>query len=463
MRITFYGAARTTTGSMHMLEVNGSRVLLDCGLYQGKRKEAFERNRNLPFEARSVDACVLSHAHIDHSGNLPSLIKSGYEGPVLATPATRDLCEIMLLDSAYLQAKDVEYVNKRRRRQGKNPFEPLYAAEDVLRALERFKPVPYEDPVEVAPGVRMIFHDAGHILGAALTVLEITENGRTRRMLFTGDMGRPDMPILRDPVLVRDIDLLITESTYGNRVHPPRADVQKSLEELCRKIASRSSRLIIPAFSVGRTQQVLYFLNELWQEDRLPEIPVYVDSPLSTKATLVHQKHPECFDSEMLERLSERESPFSLDRVSYVTETEDSKKLNDMGGPVIIISASGMCEGGRILHHLKHSVEDERHIILIVGYQAEHTLGRRIVHHEGPIRIFGEQYELRAEVHSIQALSAHADRVELLRYLQEMGPEVDRAFVVHGDPDQQEPFAGALAEMGARNVLIPEPGQSVEI
>jgi len=463
MRITFHGAARTTTGSMHLLEVNGSRLLLECGLYQGKRKEAFERNRNLPFDASSVDACVLSHAHIDHSGNLPSLVKSGYRGPIYATPATRDLCEIMLLDSAYLQGRDVEYVNKKRARQGKNPFEPLYGAEDVTRALAQFRPLPYGEAVEVVPGVRATLHDAGHILGSALVALEVSEGGRTTRVLFTGDMGRRNMPILRDPVVVRDVEVLLTESTYGNRTHPCHEDVQRSLQELCEKVVSRGSRLIIPAFSVGRTQQVLYFLNELWLEGRVPEIPVYVDSPLSTRATRVHRDHPECFDAEMLERLRERESPFSLDRVTYVTDVADSKRLNDIRGPVIIISASGMCEGGRILHHLKHAVEDERHVILIVGYQAENTLGRRLVHRQNPIKIFGEQYTLRAEVHSIQALSAHADRNELLEYFRQMGPEVRRAFVVHGELDQQEPFAEALAESGAREVLIPERGQTVEL
>ena len=463
MRITFHGAALTTTGSMHMLQVNGSSVLLDCGLFQGKRKEAFERNRNLPFDARSVEACVLSHAHIDHSGNLPSLVKSGFRGPICATPATQDLCEIMLLDCAHIQEKDVEYVNKKRIGQGKNPFEPLYVAEDVRRTLKHFEPVPYETPAQVAPGVRVTFHDAGHILGAALSVLEVTEDGAARRLLFTGDLGRPHMPILKDPVVVGDVDLLITESTYGNRLHPQHEDVMRSLEEICRKVISRASRLVIPAFSVGRTQQVLYFLNELWQARGVPEIPVYVDSPLSTKATQEHLKHPECFDEAMLELLRARESPFSHDKVTYITETEDSKRLNDMRGPIIIVSASGMCEGGRVLHHLKHSVEDERNVILIVGYQAENTLGRRLVHRQNPIKIFGDEYTLRAEVYSIQALSAHADRSELLAYFEQMGPEVERAFVVHGDPDQAQPFASALLELGARDVLVPQSGQSVEL
>ncbi len=463
MVVHFLGAARTTTGSMHLLEVNGRQVLLDCGLYQGKRKEAFEKNRNLPFDAASVNVCLLSHAHIDHSGNLPSLVKSGFKGQILATPATRDLCEIMLLDSAHLQVRDVRYVNKRRRRQGKNPFEPLYVAQDVTRTLRQFQPVPYETPTEVVPGVQVTYHDAGHILGAAIMSLEIRENGRSGRLVFTGDLGRRGMPILKDPVVVQGADWLITESTYGNRLHPPGEDVKASLLELCNKVIRRRSRLIIPAFSVGRTQQLLYLLHELWADGQLEEVPVFVDSPLSAKATRVHDDHPECYDQETLALIRKDEEPFSLGRVRCVADVEESKRLNRMAGPVIVLSASGMCEGGRILHHLKHSVEDERNIILIVGYQAQHTLGRRLVRRQSRIRIFGEEYTLRAEVHSIQALSAHADRDELLEYFRQMGPRVEKAFVVHGDVDQSEPFAEALAELGAREVTVPEMGQAVEV
>ncbi|MDP6439634.1 MAG: MBL fold metallo-hydrolase [Candidatus Brocadiia bacterium] len=463
MRIQFLGAARTTTGSMHLLEVNGTRILLDCGLYQGRRKVAFERNRNLPFEPGSVDVCVLSHAHIDHSGNLPTLVRKGFRGPIYATPPTRDLCEIMLRDSAYLQERDVEYVNKRRARQRKNLFEPLYRQEDVPATLARFQRLRYETPQEVAPGVVVTFRDAGHLLGSALVSIDITENGTMRRLLFTGDMGRWGMPILRDPVVAADVDLLITESTYGNRVHPEQEDVKSSLVELCHKVAERSARLIIPAFSVGRTQQLLYLMHELWAEGRMCDIPVYVDSPLSTRATKVYDDHPECYDRETLQLIRRHEDPFSMDRTVCITDVADSKKLNTTAGPMIIISASGMCEGGRILHHLKNNVEDSRNIILFVGYQAEHTLGRRMVHKETPIKIFGDLYDLRAEVHSIQALSAHADRKELLRYFREMGPQVDRAFVVHGEPEQSEPFAEALRELGARDVAVPEPGWAADI
>lgn len=463
MQIQFHGAAKTTTGSMHLLEVNGKRVLLDCGLYQGRRKVAFEKNRNLPFDPRGVNACVLSHAHIDHSGNLPTLVKNGFTGRIYATPATVDLCAIMLPDSAYLQQRDVEYVNRKRVRQGKKPFEPLYLSEDVDETLNRFQGVRYGAPREVSPGVKVTFHDAGHILGSAVVEIELTENGETKRLLFTGDLGRENMPILKDPVVVTDVDILLTESTYGNRLHPKEEDVKAELLELCEKAMKRRARMVIPAFSVGRTQQVLYFLHQLWSDGRLPEIPVFVDSPLSLKATKVHDDHPECYDHTMKVMARSSDEPFSMGRITFVETLDQSKALNKMNGPVIIISASGMCEGGRILHHLKHTVEDRRNIILIVGYQAEHTLGRRLVHRRNPIKIFGERYHLGAEVRSIQALSAHADRDELLSYIRKVGPEVERAFVVHGEPEQSVPFAKALEELGARNVRVPDMGEKAQI
>ena len=310
---------------MHLLSANGRRVLLDCGLYQGKRKEAFERNRHLPFEPREIDAVVLSHAHIDHSGNLPTLTKHGYRGRVYATPATVDLCDIMLRDSAYLQLRDVEFVNKRRVRDGKNPFEPLYTPEDVDRLMGQFEPAGYGRSQQVAEGVTITFHDAGHILGAALTEIQVQENGAARRILFTGDLGRPAMPILRDPVIVEGADTLITESTYGNRVHPPMSDVEAKLAGLINDVCERKSKLIIPAFSVGRTQQLLYFLDRLHASRAICALPVFVDSPLSTRATAVHERHPECFDAETLGRLQRGGSPFSFPAVHFITEVEDSK------------------------------------------------------------------------------------------------------------------------------------------
>lgn len=463
MKITFHGAAQTTTGSMHLIEANGSRILLDCGLWQGKRKEAFERNRNLPFEPKDMDVLILSHAHIDHSGNIPTLVKRGFRGTIYATPATKDLCDIMLRDSAYLQTRDVEFVNKRRINQGKNPFEPLYVPEDIDPAMERFRPVAYETEFEVAEGVTARFHDAGHILGSALVSLDIQRGGSSKRLLFTGDMGRPHMPILRDPVVVEGVDWLVTESTYGNRTHPVRADVKGRLKGFVEDIQMQHSRLVIPAFSVGRTQTLVYFLREIYEEGRIGNVPVYVDSPLSTRATEVHLAHPECYDREALKVFMEGDQPFQFKGLNYITDVEDSKKLNDMEGPLIIISASGMCEGGRILHHLKNTVADPTNLVLIVGYQAEHTLGRRLVEHADPVKIFGEEHRLRARVHTINALSAHADRTELMAYFEAMGLGMEKAFCIHGEEEQTGALAELLRGKGVKDVAIPVAGETFEL
>ena len=463
MRLRFLGGAGTTTGSMHVLEVGGRQVLLECGLYQGKRKEAFERNRNIPLNCAGLDCCILSHAHIDHSGNLPCLVKNGYRGPIWATPATRDLCDIMLEDSAHLQVQDVAFVNRKRLTQGKAPFGPLYAPQDIPRTMAAFRSLPYDEAVEVVPGVALTFHDAGHILGSAFVQLDIRQNGSPRRLFFTGDMGRRNMPILKDPHVVRDVDILITESTYGNRLHPSRQDVKARLAQLCRQIVQDRARLLIPAFSVGRTQQIVYFLNELAGEGQIGELPIFVDSPLSARATAVHRQHPECYDEEMLDLVRRGGDPFAFPQLTYVTDTEDSKKLNAMPGPVVIISASGMCEGGRILHHLAHTVEDERNVILIVGYQAQNTLGRRLVERVSRVRIYGDEYALRAQVHIINALSAHADHDEMLAYFTAMGPRVAEAFVVHGEPEASSRLAADMRQIGAQEVIIPQIGDTHEL
>ncbi|HUT35215.1 MAG TPA: MBL fold metallo-hydrolase [Planctomycetota bacterium] len=460
MQLRFLGAVRTTTGSMHLLSVNGARVLLDCGLFQGKRKEAFERNRSLPFDASGIHAVVLSHAHIDHSGNLPTLHRRGFRGPVYATPATADLCDIMLRDSAYLQMRDVEFVNKRRKRQGKNPFEPLYELQDVEALLEQFEPAAYGEARRVAEGVSITFHDAGHILGSALTDIHVQENGSTHRLLFTGDLGRPHMPILRDPVIVRGAETLITESTYGNRVHPSETDVSAKLAGVVNEVCEARSKLIIPAFSVGRTQQLLYYLDLLHGARRICPLPVYVDSPLSTRATAVHERHAECFDRETLARLRGGNSPFAFPALHFVTDVEDSKALNTTPGPMVIISASGMCEGGRIVHHLHKNIEDPSNIVLFVGYQAENTLGRYLVEGHKTVRIFGEEHNVRAQVAKINALSAHADRNELLSYYRAMQDSLRRAFVVHGEMANAEALAASMRDQGIPNVTIPEVGQT---
>jgi metallo-beta-lactamase family protein len=458
MKATFHGAARTTTGSMHLLEIEGKRVLLDCGMYQGRRKEAFERNRNLPFDPATLDTVILSHAHIDHSGNVPTLVKRGFKGEILATPATVDLCDIMLRDSAYIQTRDVEYVNRKRSKKGQNLFEPLYVPEDMDDVMKHFRGVPYGTEVEVAPGAKMTLNDAGHLLGSANVTIDFKSNGGTKRLLFTGDMGREAMPILRDPVIVKDVDVLITESTYGNRLHPPKADVEGQLKGFVEEIIAKGSRLIIPSFSVGRTQQIVYFLHDIYIKGGIKDVPVFVDSPLSTKATGVYEKHSECYDREISKVFFEGDKPFQFRSLRYTASVEESKKINQIDGPAIIISASGMCEAGRILHHLANNVGDPRNIVLIVGYQAENTLGRRIIEHVTPIKIFGDKYDVRAQVHTINALSAHADKNEMLDYFKKMGPKVEKAFVVHGEEEQTKSFAEALRGIGASDVIVPEKG-----
>jgi metallo-beta-lactamase family protein len=446
---------------MHLLTANGRRVLLDCGLFQGKRKEAFERNRTLPFDPASLDAVVLSHAHIDHSGNLPTLVRNGFQGPVYATPATIDLCDVMLRDSAYLQMRDVEYINRRRAKQGKKPFELLYEIGDVERLMKQFRPVSYEAPQPIGPGIQFAFHDAGHILGSALTEIHVQENGSPHRILFTGDLGRPGMPILRDPVVVHGTEILITESTYGDRVHPPKEEVLAKLRGLVNEACERRSKLVIPAFSVGRTQALLYYLEGLCRRKEVCELPIYVDSLLSTHATEIHARHPECYDAETTDRLRRGETLFSFPSVSYITGLDASKALNDARGPMVILSASGMCEGGRILHHLAHTIEDPRNIILFVGYQAENTLGRYLIQGRNPVRILGDEYAVRARIAKINALSAHADRNELLAYFRAMATPIARAFVVHGEMANAESLAAGMREMGMPSVEVPEVGRAV--
>ncbi|MBC7187467.1 MAG: MBL fold metallo-hydrolase [Calditrichaeota bacterium] len=464
MDIAFLGAARSVTGSKHLLSVNDKLILLDCGLVQGHREEADHQNRHLPFDPASLDCVVLSHAHIDHSGNLPRLIAQGFEGPIYCTPATRDLCSIMLPDSAHIQEKDVEYVNKRHKRKGLPPVRPLYTPEEAIAVLGHMVSLSYDRPTAIAPGVQLRFVDAGHILGSAITLLDIAENGRRVRLAYTGDLGRPNMPLLRDPQQIRDVDVLITESTYGNRLHEELAEIPQRLADIVNRTYERQGKIIIPAFSVERTQEVVYYLNQLWREHRIPDLPVFVDSPLSTNATAIFRMHPECFDRETYQFMQEHEDPFGFDQLHYVRDVQESKKLNTLNEPCIIISASGMCESGRILHHLVNNIENPANTILIVGYMAENTLGRRLVERHEWVKIFGEPYRLRAEVAILNAFSAHADRQELLAYLRAMNVErLKHVFVVHGEPSQAEPLAEALRTMVQCEVRIPELGDAVRV
>jgi metallo-beta-lactamase family protein len=462
MNLQFLGAARTVTGSMHLLTINGARILLECGLFQGRRKESFERNRNLPFDATSIDAMVLSHAHIDHSGNIPSLVKNGFQGNIYATPATRDLCSAMLRDSGHIQEEDAAYINRKRGRQGLPPVEPLYTQEDAARSLSHFVSVGYNRPLPVAPGVTVTFRDAGHILGSAVVVLDLEEKGAKKRLVFSGDLGRTGMPILRDPEPVEGTDYLIIESTYGDRRHDPIEDQSRELRDVIHDAYRRGGKVIVPAFAVGRTQELVYALHRLVEARKLPALPIFVDSPLAVNVTEIFRLHSECYNKEVrafMEADNHRD-PFGFRRLTYVRSVEDSKELNFLREPAIIISASGMAEAGRILHHLKNNIEDARNTVLIVGWQAPDTLGRRLVERQPVVKIFGEEYRLRAQVRTINAFSAHADRKELLDYARRLNPQrLQAAFVVHGEEAASLALAEGLTSLGIARVAVPRAGE----
>jgi len=459
MKLRFHGAARTVTGSQHILEVAGSKVLLDCGLFQGKRKEAFEKNRQLPIPGSGIHSVVLSHAHIDHSGNLPQLWKTGFRGRIVCTNATRDLCEWMLRDSAFIQERDVEHVNRKRAKRGERPFEPLYTIADAEACLELFEGIPYDHEVPVAPGVRVTFRDAGHMLGSAVSHLELEENGARKMLVFTGDVGRKGQPVLRDPVPPREADVVISESTYGDRLHDQNEDVKARLREVIRRTHARGGKLLIPAFSVGRTQNVVYMIHQLVLERAIPPLPIFVDSPLSTNVTEVFRRHPECYDAETFRFFEKHKNPFGFDRLTYVRDVEASKALAEIKSPCIIIAASGMMESGRVLHHLKNLAPDSRNTILAVGYMAENTLGRRVVERVESIQIFGDVYPLRAEVDEISGLSGHADRDELTEFLSHFVHPPAQVFLVHGEESQSTKLAELLRQKGFPRVEVPAPGQ----
>ena len=463
LAITFHGAAQTTTGSMHLVEANGLRILLDCGLYQGRRKEAFERNRSLPFNPAKIDVVVLSHAHIDHSGNLPTLVKHGFRGPVISTPPTADLSDILLRDSAFLQAQDVNFVNKKRRARGQQLFELLYEIPDVEQLMRQFQPEPLHREVDLGRGISLTFHEAGHILGSAIVQLDIRPpRGSSQRLVFTGDLGQVAQPLIRDPAKVEGANILLIESTYADRDHPSMEDVLGRLKGFIEDIHQQKSRLIIPAFSVGRTQHILYILNKLVEQRRIPFTPVYVDSPLASKATAIYARHSECYDEASAEMLRRGDDPLKFPGLQFTQSVEESMALNNKPGPLIIISASGMCEGGRIVHHLRNGIADPRNIILIVGFQAENTLGRRIVERHPVIRIFGDELPLNARVHTINALSAHADRGGLMAWFDAVNSRaLKHAFAIHGDGAQVGAMKSLLESHGAQSVLAPALGQRI--
>lgn len=463
LKVTFFGAARTTTGSMHFVEANGLKILLDCGLYQGHRKEAFEVNRNIPFNPAELDYVILSHGHIDHSGNIPTLFRRGYKGPVITTPATADLAGIMLRDSCFIQGQDLEFVNRKRAKQGKNLFEPLYEDGDVSKTISHFQPELLYREIDLGNGVSAILHEAGHILGSAIVELRVKRSsGGYHKLVFTGDLGNNLQPILRPYVPVKDADTILIESTYADRDHPSTDDVTGRLKALIEDIHHQKSKLIVPCFSVGRTQELLYFLNRLYAAKRIPFTPVYVDSPLATRATEIYGRHKECYDDETSDILRSGTDILDVPGLEFTHSVEDSMALNAKKGPMIIISASGMCEGGRIVHHLRNNIKDPRNVVLIVGYQAENTLGRKIVERAESVQIFGEDVPLNARVHTINALSAHADRKGLINWFDESkGPRLSRVFAVHGDEEQTRIMAEMLTAHGAPKAEAPVRGQKV--
>lgn len=468
MQIEFHGAVRTVTGSQHLVSVNGRKILLDCGLYQGSRKESYARNQHLPYDVTQIDVLVLSHAHIDHSGNIPNLVKSGFTGDIICTYATRDLCSIMLRDSAKIQQYDIEYLNKKRLRKGLPLLEPYYTMEDAVESLKYFIGIGYERPFQLMPGVTLTFYDAGHILGSAIVVLDIVdqEAQRDTRLVFSGDLGRPDRPILQDPTFIDEADILLVESTYGNRLHDPTEEVAGKLEQVVNETCRRGGKLIVPAFAVGRTQELVYALHQLvHSRDISPNLPVFVDSPLAIDATTIYRLHPEAYDQEVFEFLDNDKHGdlFGFDMMRYTRSTAESKELNFLREPAVIISASGMCEAGRILHHLKNNIEDHNNAVLIVGWQAPDTLGRRIVERQPKVRIFGEEYELNARVITLNGLSAHADRAELLDWTGHFGKKAARTFIVHGEVEASFALADGLGQQGYPDVIVPELGQRFSI
>ena len=469
MKISFHGAAHTVTGSQHLLQVNGYRVLLDCGLYQGKRKVAEQRNRDFPFDPSKLDAVILSHAHIDHSGNLPNLVKSGFQGKIYATPATSHLANIMLLDSAHIQETDADYINEKNAKKGLLPVEPLYTIADAALVAQHFNPITYRQTFEVAPGVNAEFYDAGHILGSAAVALDIDERDsfkqRKLRLWFSGDIGRRNLPLIRDPELPDRPEVLIMECTYGDKPHADPELAYEELRQVVGRTLQRGGKVIIPAFAVGRTQDLVYNLHQMMDAGELPHVPVIVDSPLAVNASDIYKAHPECFDEETRQFIlhDRHRAALGFDGLVYTRSVEDSKALNDRKDPMIIISASGMAENGRIRHHLKNNIENQRNTILIVSWQAPDTLGRRLAEREKQVLIFGETYDVRAEVATIGGLSSHAGQNFLLEYAGAAKGTLRQLFLVHGEAGPAQALTQKLAEQGQRQVVYPELHSVVEI
>lgn len=462
MKLTFCGAAGTTTGSQHLLEVNGQRILLDCGLYQGRRGDAWKINHTFPFDPASLDAVVLSHAHIDHSGNLPNLTRQGYRKNIYCTFATRDLCQIMLADSAHIQQNDIDWLNKHRTRRKEALLQPLYTAPDAEKCLRQFVTFDYHRPMLIAKGVELTFIDAGHLLGAAQVVLDITEDGRKRRFLFSGDVGRGNDVLLRDPESAEDVDFVLMESTYGGREHELATDAHEKIAEILRAALQSRGKVIIPAFAVERTQQLIYVLNHLLEKGEIPRVPIFVDSPLAVDATEIFRLHPECFNDRVYDFLFQKRNPFFFEGLTLIRSEQQSRALNQLDEPAIFIAASGMCEAGRVLHHLKNNISNPATTVLFVGYCAEHTLGWKLREGWKEVNIFGEPHRVRARIETLDSFSGHADHSELLSYYGRITGRKQQVWLVHGEPEHSAALKTALRETFRAPAEVAVLGKSVE-
>jgi len=467
MKIHFHGADKEVTGSRHLLEVNGKKILLDCGMFQGRRQEEHEKNSNFGFDPRELHAVIISHAHIDHTGALPSLVKQGFNGPIYCTPATLDLLSYMLRDSAFIQEKEVEYLNEKKKLAGEELAEPLYTIEDAEKVFPLLKKLDYWQDLDVLGdgSVTARFRDAGHILGSAMVLLSIKDkdDGKDKTFVFSGDLGRKGMPLIHDPHQVETADYLLLESTYGNRLHEPFDKAEEELAEVISRTAARGGKILIPAFSLGRTQELIYSLHKLYNEGKIPEIPTYVDSPLSVNVTDVFRHHLISLDEETQKVfLNNSEDPFKFEQLRYITSVEESKALNNHNGPCIIISASGMCEHGRILHHIKNSVEDYRNTLIIVGFQAQNTLGRKLVEKQNPVNVFGKPYNVKMEVKTMNTFSAHADRNDLLSFAKNI-KGIKKTMLVHGEEQSINALKLGLQEEGLQDIVIPSQGETIAL
>jgi len=465
MKLTFFGATRTVTGSKYLLQANGRNILIECGMYQGHDADWKQRNSHLPFDASKVDVMLLSHAHIDHTGIIPVLGKSGFRGKIYCTNATVDLCQVMLMDSAHIQEQDAAFLTKKNAKKGLPPVEPLYTQADTTAVLGQFQSVgSYNQPTKITDGVTATWLDAGHMLGSAMIVIDIEEGGRKVRLAFSGDLGRGHNDILNDPDHPRDADYLLTESTYGNRVHESLDDVNDRVCAIVNRAIERNGKIVIPAFAVGRTQQLLYTLYQITQSRCIPALPVYVDSPLSLQATEVFKRHPESFNKKFHDIMQKGNNPFSMPNIHYVGSVDESKAINDLTKPCVIISASGMAEAGRIRHHIKNNVEDDRNTILIAGWCAPHTLGSQLASGNKQVTIFGDSYKVRATIETIDAFSGHADKNELRAWAEQITGSLRGIFVIHGEEPQALAFAETLRQIHPQaNVRAPQFAESTEL